>query len=189
MLLSQLVGKPLYCGSCRRGFVLGVGVNVKTGALKYLLCAKDNENATRYTHTDFAIAVATVLTVGRDIVISKLRTLYPKSCAKLFLHRPAYTNSGVYLGTIDDAEIESFTVRKLILDDDTIYPFSAVTAISDALILKKAPPYPIGQHIPAPMLSKIGTQNVNSVSRALLKKAIATGQLISLTLSLAPFGL
>lgn len=189
MLLSQLIGKHVYCGSCRRGIVLGVGVNVKNGAVKYLLCAKDEKLSLKSKQTDFAIALTTVLSIGTDIVLSKLRTLYPKACAKLFLHSPAYTNNGVYLGMVEDGEMEYFTMQNLLLDDNTVYPFTAVTAISDALIFKKVPPYPIGQRIPAPTLAQIGMQNVTSVSRALLKKSIEKGQLISLTLSLEPFRL
>lgn len=187
MLLSQLIGKPIYCGSTYRGVVLGVGANVKSGAIKYLLCANTERHSSRNLQTDFAIALSTVVSVGEQITLSKLRTLYPKSCAKLFLHRPAYTDEGVYLGIVEDAEIHDFVLQKLFLDDNTVYPFIAVTAISDAVILKKTPPYPIGQRVPAPLALQISEKNTINVSRTLLKKAIERGRLIELTLSLAPF--
>ncbi len=189
MLLSQLIGKQVYCGSTCRGVVLGIGTNIKSGTIKYLLCANAEHHSLRNPQTDFAIALSTVVSIGERIVLSKLRTLYPKSCAKLFLHRPVYSDEGVYLGTVEDVELHDFVLQKLLLDDNTVYPFLAVTAISDAIILKKAPPYPIGQRVPAPVALRISDKSLTCVSRALLKKAIERGRLIELTLSLTPFRL
>ena len=182
MYLSQLVGKTLFVGNAPRGVCLGVGVSLKTQRVRYLLCA-GNANART---ADFAINASSILRTNETgIYLSRLRAVFPQNCAKLFPKLPVYTQNGVFLGCITDLKMPSFCAECVFTDTGEKIPVSCVTACLDAVIVRKAPVYPLGQRIPAPVLSfeNAGT----TVTRPLLKKAVERGELIKLTLSLPPF--
>lgn len=182
MFLSQLVGKEIAVGKNPRGIVKGVGVSLKTHNVKYLLCA--GENASRSL---FAIPVSAVESLGERILLPRLRPVLPKYCACLFLNLPVYSYEGENLGLLQDLTINSFIATTLLTDKGITLPISAVTACSDAVLLKKEQPYPLGQRIPAPTLFRITGKMEGVVTRPILRTAIEEKSLIRLTLSLPPF--
>ncbi|MBE5744676.1 MAG: hypothetical protein E7355_00915 [Clostridiales bacterium] len=93
---------------------------------------------------------------------------------------PIYNASGDFLGTLKDVEFQNQTAIRLITDSDISHPFTEVGALSDAIILRKAQPYPLGQIIPH--------KNV-LITRKILRGAVEKQSLIKLTLSLPPFSM
>ncbi len=186
MLLSELIGKPVYCGNVIRGTLCGVCLSLSTRAVKYLLCKTTEKPA----NTEFCVSVFNVEKLNDGVYLKRIKAVLPKNCARVFLNRPVYTEQGEYLGYFSDLQLDDFVATYLFTGDGKRFPASALSAVSDALILKKPPIYPIGQRIPAsPILdyiSKIG-QGSPVVTRSVLKTAIKSKKLISLTLSLAPF--
>ncbi|MBQ7879918.1 MAG: hypothetical protein IJ317_04650 [Clostridia bacterium] len=177
MLLSDLVEKSVYIGKNLKGVCLGIGVSLKTYAVKYLHCA----NAATYNplraRIDFSVPVSAVESVSDGAIrLSRLRPVYPKNCTSIFLSRPVYSGDGAYLGYVTDVDLHDFTATRLFTDVNKSYPFSAIRAYADAVILCKTQVYPLGQRIHACLVTK-----------PLLKKAIAERTLIRLTLSLPPF--
>lgn len=184
MLLSELIGKNICAGKTVRGVCRGVGISPKTFAVKYLLCAKSAQSQS----VDFSIGISAVEEIGNDIYLSRLRSVFPKNCDKIFLNQPVYLNEGVFLGNLADVELISLTATRLFTDRGTTHSALSIVACSDAVILKKEQTFPIGQRVPAPIVSKISDKNETIVTRSLLRTAMQNGALIRLTLSLAPFG-
>ncbi len=186
MLLSELIGKDVYCGNSLRGRVSGVCISLKSRAVKYLLCQTAEKNA----KTEFSVSVTAVENVAEAVFLKRVKTVLPRNCARVFLNRPIYTDEGAYLGYLADMELSDFIATGVITGDKKRYPASALSAVSDAVILKKSPVYPLGQRIPAPAVSAFLSENAPAptvVTRAVLKTAIRSEKLISFTLSLPPF--
>ncbi len=190
MFLSSLLNKPIFVGTTKRGICIGVAVSLKTYAVKYLLCSANSSQYTRNVYADFSVNVSAIRTVSEDgILLTRIRAVHPKNCAKIFPTLPVYSENGAFYGFIRDAEIEKLVILRLITDQGISLPIHSVCAVGDAVILKKTPPYPIGQRIPAPVALDIFTKNEPLVTRTALRNAIEKGSLIRLTLSLAPFTL
>lgn len=185
MLLTQFIRKPIFVNNTPRGLCLGGGLVLKSGAIKYLFCT---ENPASQNH-DFAIGVSSVEAVqSNGVYLTRLRPVLPKNYLRLFLGTPVYSHEGAYKGDITDGEVVDFKLVKLFTDQEFSFPLSAISAYSDAVILKKSLPYPIGQRIPAPAVPLLNKFEP-TVTRAVLKGAIENEALIRLTLSLAPFSL
>lgn len=182
MFLSELQNKPILAGNRQRGICLGIGISLKNQAVKYLLCSS---NVALSNATDFSVNVSAVEDVNEHIVLSRVRPVFPKNCAKLFIGLPVYAFDGAFLGNLKDVELNGFTATRL-FTDSTWYPATAVCACSDAIILRKEQPFPIGQRIPAPTLFHFSS-NASLVTKPLLKEALKEGKLIAFTLSLSPF--
>ena len=188
MLLSKITSLNVCVGKTVRGVCLGVGVSLKSFAVKYLLCADAATHTPLCPRTDFAVNASAIQSLDETaIVLSRLRPVLPKNCAKIFIGRPVYSNEGVFLGHVSDLEIHDLTATNLLTDQTAAYPLTAVAAFSDAVILRKEQPYPLGQRIPAPVVLDIFDKNEPVVTKATLRKAIEKRSLIKLTLSLAPF--
>ena len=197
MLLSELVGKSVYSGNRARGVLNGVCLSLKSRAVKYLLCTTTETNA----KTEFAVTVSSIQELSDTVRLKRLKAVLPKQCARVFLNRPIYSEDGAYLGHLADLESENYTATKLICGDGKSYPAQLISALNDAVILRKAPPYPIGQRIPAPhvfnFLQKTKDETSTTeppvsplfVSKNLLKIAAENGELIRLTAALPPFSL
>ncbi len=184
MFLSELVGKNICVGQTVRGVCLGVGLSPKTFAVKYLLCARSAQSKT----VEFSIGISSVREIGSEIALSRLRAVLPKNCEKIFLNQPVYLNEGVYLGTLADVELVSFTAIRLLTDRKIGYSALSIVACSDAVILRREQAFPLGQRIPVPVVSSVCEHNEAVVTRSVLKNAARKGALIRLTLSLSPFG-
>ncbi len=182
MFLKDLTDKEIISGKTSKGVCRGVGLSLKSHAVKYLLCA-----SAQGANTDFSVSTAAVESVDTEITLSKLRPLLPKNCARIYIGRPVYSFDGVYLGNITDLEMQGFVATRLYTDQNIAYPISAVTACQDALLLKREQPYPIGQRIPAPLLPLVTEKKDGIVTKPILRTAIGKGALIKLTLSLPPF--
>ena len=179
MLFSHLVGKTIFVGNTPRGVCLGVGVSLKSKAVKYLLCASNPTSSI----PDFAVNASTVVdTDEAGIYLSRLRAIFPQACAKLFPSMPVYLQNGVYLGALREAELPAFTAVCIFTDKGEICPISNISACADAVIVRKKSTYPLGQRIPAPY-----NEENSLVTRPVLRRAIERGELIKLTLSLPPF--
>ena len=184
MLLSQLVGKEIAVGNTPRGVVKGVGVSLKTHEVKYLLCA--GESASRAL---FAIPITAIEDLGEKITLPRLRPAFPKHCACLFLNLPIYSYLGEHLGNLQDLALRNFIATTIYSSKGATLPITAVSACSDAILLKKEPLYPLGQRIPAPILSLLSGKTDGVVTKPVLRAAIKKNALIKLTLSLPPFSI
>ena len=185
MFLKDITNKPVFANGCLQGVCRGVGVSLKTFAVKYLLCA----SAATQSAPDFAIGVSAIESVQEGISLTRLRAVYPKSCAKIFIGAPVYSFEGGYLGKVADLQIRDFAATSLITDQGERFPVTALYACSDAVILKKEQPYPLGQRVPAPMLSVMECKKETVVTKPLLRAAIRQKALVNLTLSLPPFSM
>lgn len=183
MKLSEVIGKSVYASSRRRGVCQGVGVSLKSGAVKYLFCTASSGR------TEFCVNVSAIGEIDEEIYLSRLRPAFPKNAVKILLGLPVYTSEGVFLGNVTDMEMDSFIALHLETDKDETFPALHISACTDAILLRKKTPYPIGQRIPAHILSDILQNGEMIVSRSSLREAIEKGALIKLTLSLAPFAL
>lgn len=188
MFLSDLYNKSVVTQKTQKGVCLGIGISLKNQAVKYLLCSSqssplvgDNSSSS----ADFSVNSSAVEDIGENIFLTRLRPVFPKNCAKLFLGLPVYSYEGVFLGTLTDVELDDFIATRLFIHS-ACYPVTSVFACSDAVILRKEQPFPIGQRIPAPLLFDFSS-HTPIVTKPLLKEAVKQGKLIQFTLSLPPF--
>ncbi len=186
MLLSALVGKELFLGKTYKGVCRGIGISLKSYEIKYLFCASAPSGK---QEGDFVLPFSAVASVGDMISLSKARPVFPKSCAKLFLSRPVYDASCVFLGELNDVEIDGLAVTAICTSLGLRFPAVLLSTCSDAILLKKELPYPIGQPVPAPVLLRLNRKTDGVVTKPLLRLAMEKGELVKLTLSLPPFNL
>lgn len=184
MKLSEITGKHVYAGNRFKGVCLGVGISLKNGAIKYLLCRSTNERSVLPPHADFAVNASAVTEIGAQIRLSRLRPVHPKSCARLFGGLPVFSFEGAFLGKLQDLEMHDFVATRLYTDQGKSFSALRIAACSDAVLLRKEQPYPLGQRIPAPHLFHIDEA---VVTKSVLRTASEEGKLIKLTLSLPPF--
>lgn len=185
MLLSQLIYKEILYREKARGICLGVGVSLKNYALKYLLCRSGADPC--WASADLYVqASALAVLSNASLSLRSFRPVAPKPHAKLFIGKPVYTQNGESLGRLKDVEFFNLTATRLITEKGS-FPIRTIYAVSDAIILRKEPPFPLGQRIPAPMLSDFQQKNEPVVTKSVLRNAIARSSLIRLTLSLPPF--
>ncbi len=173
MLLSQLIGKTLVHNNTPRGKCLGVGISPKNKSLKYLFCSTEECD-------DFVLPVTTLLSLSENaLFLSRVRPVLPKPCAKLLAGVPVFSSDGKFLGRLTDAELQNQTLVRIYTDREGEFPSALIAVISDAILLRKALPYPLGQ--------PLSDQNEPFVTKRVLRKSICTQSLIRLTLSLPPF--
>lgn len=181
MFLSEMVGKRIYSAGKIRGICRGVGVTVKSRSVKYLLCA-DTEN-----ERELFLPIGSVEQISNDgIRLKSFRPAAPRSVARFFCGRPVYADTGEYLGITADLEMVNFYAVSLVTDAGKVYSALSIAALSDAVILKKRPAFPLGERIPDGYGEKTA-QKDPVVTKSTLKKAIDDGALISFTLSLPLF--
>ena len=185
MKLTDLQNKNIYVGKTLRGSCRGVALSLKSHAVKYLLGA----STPTQTSPDFSVGVSSILEIEEDIHLSRLRPSYPKNCAKISIGLPVYSFEGGFLGTVADLECKDFIATHVITHDEERFPITSVVACSDAVILRKEPPYPLGQRIPPPLLSSFTDKSEALVTKPILRAAIRNKSLIKLTLSLPPFNM
>lgn len=184
MFLSQLAEKEIFVGNTPRAIIKGVGVSLKTYKIKYLLCAE-----TTASRALFALSINGITSFNMPILLPRLRPVLAKHCACVFLGLPVYSFDGEYLGNIQDLAIDNQAATLLYTDKEITLPISSVAACSDALLLKKEQPYPLGQRIPAPFVPALSEKYGGIVTKPVLRAALEKNSLIKLTLSLPPFDL
>ncbi len=182
MFLSNITNKTVYLNKTPRGVVKGVGISLKTHAVKYLLCG--NSQSPR---THFALPVSAIVSIDESVILSRMRPVLPKNCTCLFIGLPVYAYDGTYLGKIAELEIKDFVATLFYTDTYHDFPVSVIAACSDAVLLKKEQPYPLGQRIPAPFLSNLLGKADGVVTKPVLRSAMQKNCLVKLTLSLPPF--
>ena len=185
MKLSDLTEKSIYTNKTFQGVCRGVGLSLKSHAVRYLLCASTPTQA----NTDFSVGIHSVMEVRDRITLSRLRPASPKGCAKIAIGLPVYSFEGGFLGRVTDLDMVDFTATTLYTDRGERFPITSIFACSDAVILRKEQPYPLGQRIPAPLLSLVTEKNDGVVTKQILRTAIENRALIRFTLALPPFQL
>ncbi len=183
LLLSDIVGKNVYSGKALRGVCRGVCLALKSRTVKYLLCSR--ETAQNNDYTEFSVSVGCIGAIEDAIVLRRMRTAIPRNCVRFFMGRPIYSEEGAYLGIVSDLALESFVATRVIADTGRSYPASAVAAVGDAVLLRRAPLFPLGRLVPEGIClpdAPAGT----IVTRSVLKSAVSSGKLIRLTSSLLP---
>lgn len=184
MLLSEIVGKNVYSGKSLRGVCRGVCLSLKSRAVKYLLCS--NEPA-QNDYTEFSVSVGCIGSVEDTVTLKRLRTAIPKNCVRFFTGRPVYSEEGAYLGITSDLVMENFTATKLVTDTGKIYSAAAISALGDAVILKREPLFPLGTRVQCDIpASPEPIREGTIVNRGTLRTAISSGRLIRLTVNLLP---
>jgi sporulation protein YlmC with PRC-barrel domain len=183
MKLSDLCEKSIYTNKAFQGICRGVGLSLKSHAVRYLLCA----STPTQMGTDFSVGVNAVTEVNERILLSRLRPASPKGCAKIAIGLPVYSFEGGFLGMVTDLDLFDFTATTLYTDRGDSFPITSIFACSDAVILRKEQPYPLGQRIPAPLLSLVTDKSDGVVTKPILRTAIEKGSLVKLTLALPPF--
>ena len=183
MKLSDLFEKNIYTNTTFQGVCRGVGLSLKSHAVRYLLCASTPTQAS----PDFSVGVNAVTGITDRISLSRLRPASPKGCAKIAIGLPVYSFEGGFLGRVADLDLCDFTATTLYTDRGESFPITSIFACSDAVILRKEQPYPLGQRIPAPILSFVTDKNDGVVTKQILRTAMEKSGLIKFTLSLPPF--
>lgn len=185
MKLSQLTEKNIYANRTFKGVCRGVAISLKSHTVRYLLCASTPTQSV----ADFAINVSAIVEIDNSITLSRLRPSYPKGCAKIAIGLPVYSFEGGYLGSVTDLDIQDFVATKLHTDRGECYPIHSIFACSDAVILRKEQPFPLGQRIPAPFLPMLTAKSDGVITKPILRTFADKGALIELTLALPPFQL
>ena len=184
MLLSEIVGKNVYSGKALRGLCRGVCLSLKSRAVKYLLCSRE---PAQNDYTEFSVGVSCIGDVDDCVRLKRLRTAIPKNCVRFFTGRPVYSEEGMYLGVTADLVMENFTAMKLITDTGKTYSAASIAALGDAVILKKGPVFPLGAKVNSDIPAKPDKIPAGTlITRGTLRAAIASGQLIRLTLDVLP---
>ncbi len=173
MLLSQLIQKPLLLNKTPRGMLCGVGLSPKNKTIKYLFCSTHEKD-------DFVLPIDALANFSENaLFLSRLRPILPKPCCKVYLGLPIYTFDGKFLGKLADVEIQNDVAIRFFTDQNECFSLSSISVISDAIILKKSQPYPLGQ--------PFQREKEGVITKRTLRNAIKQQSLIRLTLSLPPF--
>ena len=133
MKLSDLSEKNIYTNTTFQGVCRGVGISLKSHAVRYLLCASTPTQA----NTDFSVGIHSVMEIRDHITLSRLRPASPKGCAKIAIGLPVYSFEGGFLGKVADLDLTDFTATTLYTDRGERFPVTSIFACSDAVILRK----------------------------------------------------
>lgn len=181
MFLTSIIHKRIIVNNTPRGICVGVGISKKDGTIKQLICVELDNRATHF-HVPFSL----VTFIKEDAVhLQKLRAVTPAKCAVLTLNKPVYTNRGDSLGLLQNAEWINGQLAVLSINGKSI-PYSSICAVSDAILVRQNPTFPLGQRIPVSHLNEFQLDK-NIVTKSVLKRSLARRSLIRLTLSLSPF--
>ena len=109
---------------------------------------------------------------------------------RLLLNKPVFTTGGTYLGKLTDALIKNGELR-LLYADGKPYCAERLYAANDALLLRLAEPFPLGQPLPPNLRNEksggVPVRFCGQINRSVLKYFIREGKLIALTTSLPLF--
>ena len=153
---------------------------MKSKAVRYLICEQDG--------SEFSVPVGNLERVEKEgVFLKRTRTAAPKNCARLCKNLPVYLETGEFLGTLVDLEMENFVVLSLITNDEKRHRATSVSGVRDAVIMKKPPLFPLGERLPEPFAS---FYDEPVVTRPVLKKVVERGELVPTTSALihAVFG-
>ena len=182
MLSSTIIGKKLYAQGKSNGVCEGLSLSLKSRKIKHLVCRNDEGCIflLPFSHVDYVT----------DKIKLKKFTLLPFIKTEIFTpNLPVYDENGVFLGHACDLLIQKQTAAYLLLNTGKRIPAPLVLHFGDAIILKKAPAYPLTCPIPISSLTLIekGFDKDYFVTKKALLSAAKKGNLIKFTLSLTPF--
>ena len=186
--LSRLLSKPIRAGDGALLPLKGVTFSLASGKIRHLivrLSGGDGDASEIYLPFDAARLSAWRITP------ESLRPRSPKNTQRLILHKPVYSTGGTYLGKLTDALIKNGELRLLYADGK---PFCAdrIYADGDALLLRPAEAYPLGQPFPPALRNEksgdVPVRFAAQINRSVLQYFIREGKLIALTTSLPLFG-
>ena len=183
MLLSTWINSPVFVGEKQRGVLRNVFLSTKSKQIKYLQCTIQQ----RGIQSQLVVSVNAIERMDNNgIFLKRARSTLPKNAVLFQPNCPIYAENGVRLGVACDLRLQGLTAITL-LTENAQFPTTGIIAIGDAILLKNEP-YPIGQRIPAPLLSQFSTNQQDLlITRSILKTARKAGKLINLTLALPPF--
>ena len=176
MKLSDYIGKKIYAGNAYRGVCVGGRFSLKTYELKYLVVARNGGG-----RVEFTVALKNARLQDGAVYFSSARAVDPKNTVRFYPNRPVFDERGGYLGETFDLELDGVTVVRLILKNGEAIPASRVSAFLDAVLVKPAPVFPLGEFLSENVANEAqGTL----VTRGVLRRAIERDSLITLTRSL-----
>ena len=193
----------------------------QTDAISSVIPPTDNVSATRTsnttadspTHTaatsfplsnacsELYLPFADAKLSGWHVTPSSARPRSPKGTARLTLGKSVYSTGGTYYGNLTDAVITHGRLSLLCVGDRT-FAAENLFAVGDAVLLRPALPYPLGQSIPASFRVVNATESSNApfktrnpvavrlpdeVTKSALQYFLRTGQLVAFTTSLPLF--
>ncbi|MBR2903122.1 MAG: hypothetical protein IKC37_00585 [Clostridia bacterium] len=180
MLLSTFLGKNVYAKGAYKGTCDGVLLAKKSRAVRYLSC--NNGRAHYY------IAFSSVDYATDVIRLKNFHQVTPKGCETFVVGLPVYDDEGRKIGAAQDMDTENLVAVELILQDDRRIPVSLMGPCHDAILIKKAPPFPLSLRIPSHAKKWLheGEAKEKFVTRRTLSSAAKKGNLIKFTLALLP---
>lgn len=186
--LCRLLSKPIRAGGGALFPLKGVTFSLASGKIRHLivrLSGGDGDASEIYLPFDTARLSAWRITP------ESLRPRSPKNTQRLLLNKPVYSTGGTYLGNLTDALIKNGELR-LLYADGKPYCAARLYAANDALLLRPAEPFPLGQPLPTNMRNEksgdVPVRFSGQINRSVLQHFIREGKLIALTSSLPLFG-
>ncbi len=184
MLLSDFLDKPIVVSGCVRGVCRGVGISLKNYAVKYLLCA-----SSPVRDVDFCVNFSAVEQRNEAVFLQRLRPVFPKNCAQITRLLPVFSHDGSSHGKLLDMELQNQIAVRFFTDKNKTFPVSAITACSDAILLKKPQTYPLGQPLPSKTIPFLSDKSATIVTKNVLRECMEGKNLVKMTLALPPFSL
>lgn len=186
--LCRLLSKPVHAGGGTLLPLKGVTFSLASGRIRHLivrLSGGDGDASEIYLPFDTARLSAWRITP------ESLRPRSPKNTQRLILNKPVYSTGGTYLGKLTDALIKNGELR-LLYADGKPYCADRLYAANDALLLRPAEPFPLGQPLPTNLRNEksgdVPVRFSGQINRSVLQHFIREGKLIALTSSLPLFG-
>ena len=183
----RLLSKPIRAGDGALLPLKGVTFSLASGKIRHLIVRLGGGDGDA---SEIYLPFETARLSSWRITPESLRPRSPKNTQRLLLQKPVYSTGGTYLGKLTDALIKNGELRLLYADGK---PFCAdrIYADGDALLLRPAEAYPLGQPFPPNLRNeKSGDMPVRfsaQINRAVLQYFIREGKLIALTTSLPLF--
>lgn len=210
--LSKLLKKPILLPDGALSQLGGVTFSLNGGKIKHLVVrlspALDAEsNAPSATaalsndRSELYLPFADAKLSDWHVTPSSARPRSPKGTARLTLGKSVYSTGGTYYGKLTDAIVAHGRLSLLCVGERT-FAAENLFAVGDALLLRPALPYPLGQSIPpsfrdvravssndSPFKSRspVAVRLPSEVTRSALRYFLHTGQLVAFTTSLPLF--
>lgn len=185
--LSRLLRKPVATPDGALLPLGGVTFSLSGGKIRHLIvrCGTFNEDV-----SELYLPFSSASLSAWRIMPESLRPRSPKGTNRLIPGKPVYSVGGTYYGKLTDALIKN-GVLTLLYVDSKAYSAANLYAAGDAILLRPAHAYPLGQ--PMPRESSVSAENARAirfrgnVTRSALKYFLREGKLIRFTTSLPLF--
>lgn len=185
--LSRLILKPVTADGGALLPLKGVTFSLSTGKIRHLIVqigGTGGDASELYLPFDSARISAWRITPESH------RPRSPKNTQRLLTGKPVFTTGGTYCGKLTDALIKNGALR-LLYADGKPYSADALYAANDALLLRLAEPFPLGQPLPEKFRNEksgdVPVRFSGQITRSVLRHFIRVGKLIDFTTSLPLF--